>query len=269
MKTAVSLPKDYLEFLRTSVPPFLEMKTALLRLDTIKGLREFYAAVLSAGKNSHSQIFQDLFVDFVFQQEREKTFLEFGATNGIEYSNSLMLEKERGWRGVLAEPDPQWREELTKNRPNSKIITDCVYSKSGEKMQFISSSIAVLSSLKTHARDDASGPLAENAKARFRDYREIDVLTISLNDVFENYLNGKPIEYMSVDTEGSELEILSHFDWEKYHPSVVTVEHNFTDSQGRLDELFSNNGYVRIFSLFTDVDAWYVLRDLAEKRDLI
>ena len=76
-----------------------------------------------------------------------------------------------------------------------------------------------------------------------------------ITDVFENYFNGRSIEYMSVDTEGSEFEILSNFDFKKFHPSVVTVEHNYTDAQVKLDNLFVNNGYCRIFSELTNFDA--------------
>ena len=93
--------------------------------------------------------------------------------------------------------------------------------------------------------------------------------TISLNDVFETFFNGKPIEYMSVDTEGSEYKILSSFDFEKYRPSIVTVEHNYTDSQAKLNQLFASHGYVRVFAELTNFDAWYVLEGLARDRNLI
>jgi FkbM family methyltransferase len=269
METKISIPKNYLDFLRTSVPPFWEMKTALLRLQSVKGLAEFYAQVLSNGEASQSQLFQDIFVDFIFDGIENKAFLEFGATNGFELSNSWMLETKRGWRGVLAEADPQWHKSLLRNRPNARVILDCIYSHTGEKLKFISSASGVLSSLKAHAEDDANGPLALNARDRLKNFQEIDVITLSLNDVFENYFNGKPIEYMSVDTEGSEFEILSNFDFKKYHPSVVTVEHNFTDAEARLDKLFLDNGYFRIFTEFTNFDAWYVLGDLAKERRLV
>lgn len=269
MDKMTSIPTDYLDFLQTSVPTFWETKTALMRLQTVKLLREFYAYILIEGNSSHSQLFQDTFVDFIFGKEKNKKFLEFGATNGVELSNTFMLEAERGWQGVLAEPDPQWHDALLRNRPKAKIISDCIYRHSGEKMRFISSSMGVLSSLKTHAQDDANGPLRGNSKERLRNYKEIDVITISLNDVFEKYFNGESIEYMSVDTEGSEYEILSNFNFQKYHPSIVTVEHNYTDSQVKLDKLFANNGYIRIFSELTNFDAWYVSIDLAEKRGFI
>jgi len=264
-----TIPADYLNFLKTSLPSFWEMKTAVKRIHSVKSLDKFYSFLLAEGNNSYSQLFQDVFVDFIFSKTTNKRFLEFGATNGIELSNSLMLEKYRDWYGVLAEPDPQWHDALYKNRPNAKIITDCVYSRSGENMSFISSSVGVLSSLKKHSKDDANGPLAGNAEQRLKEFEEIEVQTISLNDVFETQFNGEPIEYMSVDTEGSEYEILSNFNFSKYHPSVVTVEHNYTDAQPKLNELFEKNGYSRIFSELTNFDAWYVLTDLANVRQLV
>lgn len=269
MSHSTTISTDYLEFLRTSLPSFWEMKTAVKRIRTVKSLEQFYAFLLAEGNNSYSQLFQDVFVDFVFSKTTNKRFLEFGATDGVELSNSLMLEKYRDWHGVLAEPDPQWHDALHKNRPNAKIITDCIYSRTGEALSFISSSVGVLSSIKKHAKDDANGPLAGNADRRLEHFEEVTVTTISLNDVFETQFNGEPIEYMSVDTEGSELEILSGFNFSKYHPSVVTVEHNYTDAQPKLNELFEKNGYSRIFSKLTNFDAWYVLTDLAKQRQLV
>lgn len=269
MSEKVTVPRDYLAFLQTSFPQFWEMKTAVLRLQTVKQLKEFCAFVLSDGDHSSSQLFQDVFVDFVFRKSSNKRFLEFGATNGLELSNSFMLEQHRGWRGVLAEPDPQWHIALKENRPNATIITDCIYSRSGESMKFISSSIGVLSSLKDHSKDDANGPLSGNARQRLQDFKEIDVKTISLNDVFESCFNGEPIEYMSVDTEGSEFEILSNFNFSKYRPSIVTVEHNYTDAQKKLDDVFSKSGYLRVFSELTNFDAWYVRTELAAARGFI
>ena len=269
MSQNTTIPTEYFNFLQTSIPSFWEMKTALKRIQTVKSLDHFYAFLLAESSNSHSQLFQDVFVDFVFLKATNKRFLEFGATNGIELSNSLMLEKHRGWHGVLGEPDPQWHDALHRNRRNTKIITDCIYTCTGEIMSFISSATGVLSSLKKHSKDDANGPLSGNAKQRLAEFKDIKVQTISLNDVFEIHFNGEPIEYMSVDTEGSEFEILSSFNFSKYHPSVVTVEHNYTDAQSKLDDLFMRNGYTRIFSALTNFDAWYVLTELAKERNLI
>ena len=100
-----------------------------------------------------------------------------------------------------------------------------------------------------------------NTKARNASGYKCEVDTISLNDVISKYFDGTKIDYMSVDTEGSELLILKHFDFSKYAPKVVTVEHNFTDSEKELDELFAKHNYCRFFKEFTQFDAWYVLKE--------
>ena len=63
-------------------------------------------------KNIKSQLYQDVFASFVIGNQFDKTFLEFGATDGLELSNSFMLENTLNWSGVLSEPSPQWHEVL-------------------------------------------------------------------------------------------------------------------------------------------------------------
>ena len=120
------------------------------------GLLKFYSYLLSNHMKSKSQLFQDLFVLFYFKEKRKGTFLEFGATDGIEFSNSFILENNFNWRGVLAEPSPQWHEELYNNRPNCKIIKECIYNKTGDKLDFFVSDVGVLSTLENFRQSDIS-----------------------------------------------------------------------------------------------------------------
>ncbi len=262
------LTDEQIHSLLIAMPSFWHIKEPIERNNNIKGLNNFYSFILRHQKLSYSQLFQDLFVDFILQGKEEGKFLEFGATNGIELSNSYMLEKTRKWTGVLAEPDPQWHEDLRRNRPHAEIITDCIYSVSGEEMRFISSAVGELSGLSKHAQAD-SGEVSGNTQTRMENYSEITVATISLNEVCEKYFPGKSLDFISVDTEGSEYEILSHFDFEKYRPTIAVVEHNFSSSQDNIDALFYRQGYVRMFRHQTEFDAWYVDHEVAQKRKLI
>ena len=54
---------------------------------------------------------------------------------------------------------------------------------------------------------------------------------------------------------------MSNFNFDKYGPKIVTVEHNFTSSEKKLDSLFKENNYKRIFAAHTQFDAWYVRED--------
>ena len=225
-----------------------------------KLLSSFIRSVSDKGKTIKSQLFQDAFAAFIVGDLFDRTFLEFGATNGIELSNSYMIEQNLGWTGVLAEPSPQWHLELKKNRPNTTIITDCIWKCSGEKLDFFMSDIGIYSTLDDYKLSDASSKPG-NTEARIKNGKIIEVHSISLNDVMEITFNGVAPSYISVDTEGSEFEILKSFDFDKYQPVVFTVEHNFTNLESKIDELMSSNGYVRVFRKITSFDAWYVRAD--------
>ena len=180
--------------------------------------------------------------------------------NGIELSNTLLLEKEFDWNGVLAEPSPEWQNQLRANRPKSKLLSECVYSETGKTVNFFVSKEGALSTIEEFRESDIES-LPINSKMRNEDGFSVKVPTISLNDVFIKYFNGERINYMSVDTEGSEFLILSNFNFDKYGPKIVTVEHNFTSSEKKLDSLFKENKYKRMFAPHTQFDAWYVRED--------
>lgn len=204
-----------------------------------------------------SQLYQDIFAEFIMQGENEKTFFEFGATDGFELSNSYTLENEYKWTGVLSEPSPQWHEALKQNRPKTKIITDCVWSESEKELNFFISDVGVLSSLEEFKENDKIS-MPGNTKARIKAGKTIKVKTISLNDVIIKYFDSVCPSYLSIDTEGSEFQILKNFNFKKHRPKVLTIEHNFTDIQTKIDELMFSNNYIRVFKKLTSFDAWYV-----------
>ena len=237
------------------IPKFYDLTKSLNKYN--QELLDFYSFIFKNREISHSQLFQDLFVLFKLGNKRKGRFLEFGATNGKELSNSYLLEKNFEWEGVLAEPSPQWEKSLKENRPRTKIINECIYSESGTMIDFFVSKKGVLSTINEFRESDIES-IPGNTKARNEEGYLVKVPTISLNDVFIKHFNGEKIDYMSVDTEGSELLILSKFNFEKYGPKIVTVEHNFTSAQKNLDNLFEENNYKRFFPQQTQFDSWYI-----------
>ena len=55
----------------------------------------------------------------------------------------------------------------------------------------------------------------------------------------------KEIDYLSIDTEGSEFEILNNFDFDRHQIKVITCEHNFTPMRSKIFDLLIRNGYAR------------------------
>lgn len=201
-------------------------------------------------RNSKSQFRQDLFVAGELGCKRDGFFVEFGATNGIDLSNTYLLEKEFGWKGILAEPARRWHDQLKKNR-NSHIETDCVWSNTGSTLTFNEVDSGELSTI-------ASFSSSDNHRGARRHGTSYSVKTISLNDLLDKYNAPKEIDYLSIDTEGSEYEILRNFDFDKYRIKVITCEHNFTSAREKIFSLLQQNGYLRKFPEFSRVDDWYV-----------
>lgn len=212
--------------------------------------QEFLAFVLRHYRDSHAQIFQDLFVLFSVGEKREGFFVEFGATDGITLSNTFLLEKSYGWNGILAEPARGWHEQLRHNR-GCHIDTRCVWSKSEEELHFNEAAERELSTIEGFS--DTTG----RSKAE-RHYERYVVQSISLNDLLESHDAPRHIDYLSIDTEGSELSILSGFDFSCHDIHVITVEHNRTPERKKIHGLLQSKGYVRIFEGFSQWDDWFI-----------
>lgn len=212
-------------------------------------------------KDIKSQLYQDMFASFVVGDKFDKTFFEFGATNGIDLSNTYTLERYLNWNGALSEPSPQWHDELKKNRPNADIISECIWSESDKELKFFESDFGELSSLENFKENDKIS-MPGNTQARLKNGKNIIVKTISLNNAIEKQFNSKSPSYISIDTEGSEYEILKNLNFKKYRPLVFTIEHNFTEIQLRIDELMLMNDYIRVFKSLTAFDAWYVEKNI-------
>ena len=69
----------------------------------------------------------------------------------------------------------------------------------------------------------------------------------------------RAIDYLSIDTEGSEFEILSNFDFQQYEIKIITCEHNFAPDRDRIHSLMRSHGYKRKFVNHSRFDDWYVL----------
>jgi FkbM family methyltransferase len=200
---------------------------------------------------SRSQLMQDLFVLSELGACRDSGFfVEFGAADGVALSNSWMLEKRLGWKGILAEPARCWHEALAKNR-SCTIATECVWSKSGERLDFDEVSDAELSTLSDFAQVDS------HAQSRFEKNR-YQVSTISLNYLLERYGAPANPDYLSIDTEGSEFAILEELDFIRYPFKVITCEHNFTPMRDKIRRLLESVGYRRKYEKLSRFDDWYV-----------
>ena len=221
----------------------------IMRLRDDAAIR-FLGLVFDKIDMSKSQILQDLWVVFELGEMRGGFFVEFGATNGVTNSNSWLLEHRYGWAGILAEPNPVWHAELDTNR-SCAVEKRCVYARSGETVSFVSTDDPELSGI------SASAALDHYASVR-QEGRTFEVETISLDDLLDRHGAPDVVDYMSVDTEGSELDILETFDFRRRRVRLLSVEHNNSPQEAKIDRLLAGHGYRRRFPEFSQWDGWYV-----------
>lgn len=88
----------------------------------------------------------------------------------------------------------------------------------------------------------------------------MQVQSIALPDLLNEFSSPKTIDYLSIDTEGSEYEILSAMDFQDTQVKLITVEHaGDQEKRNKIFKLLSKNGYRRWHPEFTKWDDWYVL----------
>jgi FkbM family methyltransferase len=211
----------------------------------------FLGECLTHFGRSRAQLFQDCYVCYRLHDKRGGFFVEFGATDGKELSNSYMLEAELGWRGILAEPLPFWHHALAGNR-RARIDHRCVWRRSGERLEFLTlHTIPELASLKAYAESDLHAAERRKAEGTF------PVETVSLADLLAQHEAPEDIDYLSIDVEGAELDVLAGMDFDRYRPRIITIEHNFQPHRGEMQRLLESRGFVREFEDLSMFDDWY------------
>jgi FkbM family methyltransferase len=200
---------------------------------------------------SAAQHLQDLWVAYELQSRRGGYFVEFGAMDGKEWSNSYALERHLDWNGIVAEPSHLFHPAIDENR-HCAVDRRCVWTRTGETIRFNQTPLYGLSTIDAYSSSDRHAAKRE-AGERY------DVETVSLTDLLDHWRAPRRIDYLSIDTEGSEYDILQAFDWSRYEIRLITVEHNHSDKRAPIFEMLSARGYVRKFEAFSHADDWYVL----------
>ena len=172
----------------------------------------------------------------------EKTggfFIEAGACGGIGGSCTYYFEKNLGWKGLLFEPTDNWFKVLLKNRPNSYCINKCL-SSTDEEVKFLHFTTQVGRSTTYNFRGQHHDKLMESLP-----YEVIRRPSITLEDALIECVAPKQIDYMALDLNGSEYDVLSVFPFDKYHFKAISVE------DCKCDTLLQDSGYIKVSNPFT------------------
>lgn len=181
---------------------------------------------------SYAQLGQDYAVLQYYHHKRNGFFVDIGAYDGVSLSNTYLLENRWGWTGICAEPLPNEFKHLTKVRPESICVNKAVFSIGEIEIDYAVAGMlsGIVEYLECH-REIKTAP-------------RIKVPTITLDDLLRNYNAPHFIDYLSIDTEGTELEILKSVDFKTYQFGLIHLEHNGMEPQRTEIRVYlESNGY--------------------------
>ena len=178
----------------------------------------------------YSQHGEDCLLAQFFGFKTSGYFVDVGAYDGIYLSNSYAFER-LGWQGVCIEASPRYAALCRQNRPRSICHQVACLASEGQAVSFREETGGLFSGIAT---DEAYAAYCYSAnQTPFAGFQTVSVPSATLNGLLNDYRG--PIDFVSIDVEGAELEVLKGFDLKRFKPRVLVIEANNPQAAQALD----------------------------------
>ncbi len=172
---------------------------------------------ISYSKTSYSQCGEDLLVQYIFNLRgiRKPSYLDIGANHPYFISNTALFYR-KGSRGINIEANPLLHDAFMKHRPNDVNLNIGISDKEEELDFYIMSD----NTLSTFSKDECNQLIASGKTL----YKVEKVKLTTISNILEQYCNGVFPDFLSIDIEGFDFQILKSIDFSKSSPKVICVE---------------------------------------------
>lgn len=193
----------------------------------------------------YSQNGEDFILWNFFNYKTKGFFIDIGAFDGVHLSNTFSFEQQ-GWNGICVEANPSMFKICVVNRPSSKCFHYAVTEKYSGEVDFFVEEMGQLST--TLGDKEILDDIENRYKRRsinFSGINKIKVPSITFDRLLSNYFpNLKDIDFVSLDTEGNELNILKSINFNKYNIELLLVEANKKKEKDKILNLLSSYNYI-------------------------
>ena len=219
---------------------------------------------------SYAQNYEDVVLERCFKGITDGFYIDVGAWDPLEHSVTHHFY-ERGWRGINIEPNPEFFERLERQRIRD-VNLQVVLGESDHESQIFTilkgSGVSTLRSL--------SSDYLEKLDERGYPPEPVEVATMTLATVCRDHVpDGTDIDFLKVDVEGWEAQVLRGHDWDRWRPKVLVIEaispvtfdeatggDIYADSSSEWEPLVIGHGYQ--FGLNDGLNRFYVRDESTE-----
>ncbi|WP_159817670.1 FkbM family methyltransferase [Cyanobium sp. Copco_Reservoir_LC18] len=185
-----------------------------------------------------SQLGQDKLVAGLLDFRKGGFFIELGCGNGTIISNTYSLEHFFDWRGLLVEPSPGFCQDMRHSRRSRIVERAITPHNDNQSLTLITGN--VYGSCIESSQADSHAEFLAACKALDLTH---EVQSISVESLCREYDVPADFEYLSLDIEGGEYEIIKAWPFSQHRPMMLSVEHNFGPTRYDIREFLHRNGY--------------------------
>lgn len=224
------------------------MKTMIKKI-LPKAIKNPLNRFLSKNSLMLSQAGQDYWVfGEAFNEKKNGYFLDIGAHDGLNISNTYLLESRYNWTGLCIEANPITFAELKKNR-RAKCLNVCLDDSEGEVNFALRD---VMGGIVDSSLDNTEKDISVN--------KIIKLKTVPLINVLKEQNAPSIIDYLTIDVEGAEERILGTFNFKEYIFRCITIER----PTEHLRDIFKSHGYLLVKEI-PGLDCFYVHQDFLKE----
>lgn len=195
----------------------------------------------------YSQDKQDEYLEtHIFKGYKNGFFMDIGSHDGKSLNNTLYFEENNNWTGVNVEPMKKAYNDLLVNRPNCININCAVYNNDGNT-EFICNTgyTQMLSGIKD-TFDKRHMIRLQRENARYGSTTDIlEVETKKIETICDTH-EISHINYLSIDVEGAEFEVIKSINFDKLYIDVIGFENNYNDSAMPIIKYLKERNYIVI-----------------------